>query len=144
MMWRYILTVILGFGGGVVIAGGVFAFIAVIGVVPRLAQKTKTQKYIQLFEDCITLGGIFGVSTMVFDYHIRIGAIAVVIYSLCIGIFVGCIAVSLAEVLDVIPILNRRLNVKVGIAFFIVSVAIGKMVGSLIYYLIPGFYKSMG
>ena len=35
---KYIVFSLLGFGGGIVISGAVFAFIAIIGVVPRLTQ----------------------------------------------------------------------------------------------------------
>ena len=40
---KYILMFLIGIGGGIVISGAVFAFIAIIGIVPRLAQKTKTE-----------------------------------------------------------------------------------------------------
>lgn len=136
-----LLLIIIGFGGGVVIAGGVFAFIAIIGIVPRLAQKTATQKYIWVYEDAIVFGGIFGTLVMVSDFSILLGNIGAMIYGFFSGIFVGCLAVSLAEVLDVVPILTRRFNIKVGMAYFIVTLAIGKLVGSLVYYIIPGFYS---
>ncbi|MGN1318179.1 MAG: stage V sporulation protein AB, partial [Lachnospirales bacterium] len=69
-----------------------------------------------------------------------INPIIVIIYSLCIGIFFGCLAVSLAEVLNVIPILSRRINVQKGIKYFILSLALGKALGSALYYFLPGFY----
>lgn len=139
-MVNNLLLIIIGFGGGVIIAGGVFAFIAIIGIVPRLAQKTSTQKYIWIYEDAIVFGGIFGTLVMIFDFQILLGNIGAAIYGFFSGIFIGCLAVSLAEVLDVIPILTRRFNLKVGLAYFIVTLAIGKLVGSLIYFIIPGFY----
>ncbi|WP_443084038.1 stage V sporulation protein AB [Vallitalea guaymasensis] len=37
--------------------------------------------------------------------------------------------------------LTRRFNIKVGMAYFIVTLAIGKLIGSLLYFIIPGFYK---
>ncbi|MFR5772662.1 MAG: stage V sporulation protein AB [Lachnospirales bacterium] len=46
----------LGFGGGIVISGAVFAFIAIIGVVPRLVQKSHTEKYIKLYEEAHNMG----------------------------------------------------------------------------------------
>ncbi len=128
------------FSSGVVIAGGVFAFIATIGVVPRLAGRTKTQKYIRWYETCIIIGGIFGTSTMFIDYYLPLGTFFVIVFSLCIGIFIGCFAVSLAEVLDVIPILGRRGNVSKGLSFFMLAIAFGKLTGSIIYYVLPGFY----
>ncbi len=138
---KYVLLVILGFGGGVVIAGAVFAFIAIIGVVPRLAQKTKTEQNIKFYEEVIIWGGIFGTTTMLFDYYIPIGTLAVIIFSLCIGIFYGGLAVSLAEVLNVIPILSRRGRIKEGMMYFMLAIAVGKLIGSVLYYFVPGFFK---
>lgn len=141
MMLRYLLLVIIGLGGGVVIAGGVFAFIAIIGVVPRLAQKTMTQKYVTIYEDAIMLGGIAGTLVMISDFNINTGVVTAILYGFFSGIFVGCLAVSLAEVLDVLPILTRRLSIKVGMSYFIVALAIGKLVASLLYFIVPGFYS---
>ncbi len=138
---KMLLLIVLGFGGGVVIAGAVFAFIAIIGVVPRFAQKTKTEKNIKFYEEAIIWGGIFGTTTMLFDYYIPIGTIAVIIFSLGIGIFYGGLAVSLAEVLDVVPILSRRGRIKEGMMYFMFAIAFGKLIGSVLYYFVPGFFK---
>ncbi len=137
---KTVILVLIGFGSGIVIAGAVFAFIAIIGVVPRLAQKTKTENCIMLYEEAIILGGIFGTTTMVFDYYLPIGKTLTIIASLAIGIFYGIIAVSLAEILDVIPILSRRGRLQTGIKYFILSIALGKMAGSVLYYFVPGFF----
>lgn len=140
MLLKYICMIIIGIGSGGIIAGGVFAFITIIGIVPRLAQKTGTQKYMTVYENTIIVGGILGTSTMFIDYSIPIGSILASIYALCVGIFIGCLAVSLAETLDVIPILSRRANLQKGLSIFIITLALGKMVGSILYYIIPGFY----
>lgn len=135
------LCIWIGFGSGLVISGAVFAFIAVIGVVPRLAQKTKTTQFAKVYEEALILGGIMGASIDFLNFKLPMNAISVIIYSLSVGIFFGCIAVSLAEVLDVIPILTRRIRVSQGIFFFIMALALGKLTGSLLYFLIPGYYS---
>lgn len=140
MWWKYICMIIIGIGSGGIIAGGVFAFITIIGIIPRFAQKTGTQKYMQIYENAIIVGGIFGTTTMFIDYSIPIGSVLTALYSGCIGIFIGCLAVSLAETLDVIPILSRRANLQKGLSIFIITLALGKMIGSILYYIIPGFY----
>jgi len=137
---KSIFLILMGFSSGLVIAGAVFAFIAIIGIVPRLAQKTGTQRYIKLYEEAIIWGGILGASTIMFDYRLSIGAIPVALLALCVGIFFGCLAVSLAEVLDVIPVLTRRARLQQGMAAFMLAIAIGKMAGSLLYYFVPGFF----
>ncbi len=137
---KAILPVFISFSAGMVIAGAVFAFIAIIGVVPRLAQKTHTTTHIKLYEEAIIFGGIFGTLTMAFDFYIPIGYLAI-LYTLAIGIFFGCVAVSLAEILDVIPILTRRGRIQAGMFFFVLAIALGKLIGALLYYCIEGFYK---
>lgn len=130
----------MGFGSGIVIAGAVFAFIAIIGIVPRLAQKTKTENYIMLYEEAIILGGIFGTSTLVFDYYIPLTKPIASLIGGLIGVFYGVLAVSLAEVLDVVPILSRRGRIQQGLKYFICAIAFGKVLGSVLYYFVPGFF----
>lgn len=140
MVIKYIFLILFGLGAGIVISGAVFAFIAVIGVVPRLADKTGTQKYIKLYEEAIILGGIFGSLGMVADMYIPIGRVGAALYAFLTGIFYGCLAVSLAEVLNVVPVLARRMRLRKGIQWFITAIALGKLLGSVLYYFVPGFY----
>ncbi|MEY8320243.1 stage V sporulation protein AB [Lachnospiraceae bacterium 46-61] len=135
-----IILIILGLASGGMVAAGIFAFISAIGIVPRMAKRTQTQKYIPFYEDMITLGGIFGTTTMFIRYHLPIGNVLVVILAFTNGIFVGCLAIALAEVLNVIPIFLRRSRIVRGIPIFICAIAFGKMLGSLLYFIIDGFF----
>jgi len=135
-------AIVLGFGSGMLISGAVFAFITAVGVVPRLAQKTKTQRSTRIYEIAIGLGGIFGAVSWIAQIYIPIGIIGIIILSLFNGIFIGCLAMSLAEVLNVIPIFTRRARLQRGLFFLILAIAIGKMVGSLLYFLVPGFFDA--
>ena len=141
MWYRYLILIILGLGAGVIISAGVFAFITIIGIIPRLAQYTKTQKYIKLYEDIIIIGGTLASTTIYIDYYIPIGNMLCIIYSAFAGIFVGCLSVSIAEVINVIPIMTRRGNLQKHVGAFVVVLGLGKALGSLLYYLIEGFYK---
>lgn len=140
MIIKCLALIMIGLGTGIVISGAVFAFIAVIGVVPRLADKTGTQRYIKFYEEAIILGGIFGSATMVCHMYIPIGQLGAAVYAFLTGIFYGCLAVSLAEVLNVVPVLARRMRVRTGIQWFITAIALGKLVGSVLYYFVSGFY----
>ena len=135
-----IILIILGLASGGVVAGGIFAFISAIGIVPRMAKRTVTQKYIPLYEDAITLGGIFGTTTLFIRYHLPIGNICAAIFAFANGIFVGCLALALAEVLNVIPIFLRRSRIIRGIPIFICSIAFGKILGSMLYFTVKGFF----
>jgi len=143
-IFGYGLLILVGLSSGVVVAGAVFAFITIIGLVPRLAQKTRTQGHIKIYETAIIAGGIFGTMAGIFNMHIPIGSILAALIGLCVGVFYGVLAMSLAETLDVIPILTRRIRIQQGMFFFIMAIAFGKMTGALLYALIPGFYNPGG
>ena len=131
--------ILIGFASGLVISGGVF-LIVIIGIVPRLAQKTRTGRYIYLYEDMISLGGIAGTLTMLFDVSIPIWQVGNILSGFFYGIFVGTLAISIAEVLDVIPILCRRFVPK-KISYLMLMLALGKCAGALVYFFIPGFMQ---
>ena len=58
-MWaEQILLGIIGFSSGAVIAGGMFSFLIGLGLISIFADRTHTGKYILMYEDSITLGGI--------------------------------------------------------------------------------------
>ena len=141
-MIRHILAIAVGIGTGLVVSGAVFAFITIVGIVPRLAQKTKTERYIRTYESAIVLGGIFGTLTGVINFVLPIGAVSVALLSLANGIFFGALAMSLAEVLNVIPILTRRGRLQQGMFYFVLAIALGKLFGALMYFLISGFYDA--
>lgn len=66
------------------------------------------------------------------------GNIIIAIYGLSVGIFVGCIAVALAEILHTFPIIYKRMKLRAGLGIIVISMAIGKALGAL-YYFLTGF-----
>jgi len=138
----HVLAVTIGLGSGMFVSGAVFAFISVIGIVPRFAQKTRTQSYCRVYETALILGGIFGTAASFLHLRLPLGAFVLVLVSLCAGIFFGSLAMALAEVLDVFPVLTRRARVGQGVFVFVSAIAAGKLIGSLLYFLLPGFYDA--
>ena len=139
-----ILAVFVGMASGAVVSGAVFAFIAAIGVVPRMAKRTATEENIIIYEEAIIWGGILGAAALVFNYSLPVVPVLVMILSLFMGIFFGVLAMSLAEVLDVLPILAKRIGIKEGLQWFILAIALGKATGSLLYFVVSGFHTPGG
>ena len=125
---------------GVLVSAGVFAFIAAIGIVPRMAWRTGTRQYIRLYEDAIVLGGLWGTTAMFVDYCLPSWGWLTGLFALMAGVFIGVLAMALTEVLNVMPILMRRARLTKGLPWIILAFALGKVFGSLVYYLIDGFY----
>lgn len=129
---KYILLVIIGLSGGVAIAGAVFTFITKIGLITRLASRTNTARHILLFEDCVTFGGTIGNLIAIWKFPVPLGIVGVSIFGLFVGMFTGCLAMALTEVLDTIPTFSKRINLRKGMPFVVFCLAVGKGIGSFI------------
>lgn len=135
------LSILFGFGTGLAIAGGIIAFITIIGVIPMLATQTRTIKYSRWYDHAIMIGAITGGIFSIWKPFIPISPLLIVIFGFSFGIFVGVLIIALAEVLDIFPIINRRIKVKKGISIIILALAAGKLIGSLYYWLYPIFIQ---
>jgi stage V sporulation protein AB len=133
--WVTLLLALIGFSAGGIIAAGVFAFLVVIGVYPRLIGSTHTHGHILLYETLIILGGVLGNVSDLYEIPVPIGsAIILCIFGGAVGIYVGCLAMSLAETLKALPVISRRVKLGVGLQYIILATAAGKIAGSLIYF----------
>lgn len=138
---KSIILIWIGLGAGLIVAGGVVAFITIIGIIPIMAYRTKTSHYVLWYENMIILGSILGSIAYCWEFRIPIPPILSGILAFVFGVFVGVLIIALAEVLDVMPIMNRRIKIRKGISFIVVSLALGKLVGSLCYWIYPYFTK---
>lgn len=135
------LLLLFGICGGGLVAAGVYAFITILGLVPRLAARTHSAGRIRLYETCIILGSILGniISLFPMDWRILsvlpgLGTILMTVWGTCTGIFVGCLVMSLAETLDTVPVINRRIGLRTGMQYIILSIGLGKTAGALIFF----------
>lgn len=140
MLSSNILFAIIGLSAGILVAGGLFSFIIGLGVISDFADRTHTGEHILLYEDSVALGGMIG--NLIWIYEIAspfqmsdfLGEFVTLFFGLLSGVFVGCWAMALAEMLDVFPIFIRRFKVIKYVPHMILAVAVGKFVGAMIYF----------
>lgn len=128
----------IGISAGGVIAAGVFAFLVIIGVFPRLIGKTGTKEHIMLYGSVIVAGGVLGNLVDLYEFPIPLFGLSSLFlgtFGMAVGIFVGCLVMSLSETLKALPVISRRLYLAVGLQYLILSIALGKLVGALTYFL---------
>lgn len=111
-------------------SGGVFAFISILEMLPRLACCLRGASRAYQMETCIFLGGTLGCILTVFSIELPLGSIGLAVFGLFAGIYIGCLAMALAETLKVFPILIQRTKMCVGLPWLITAMALGKAVGS--------------
>lgn len=126
--------VLVGVSAGAAASAGVFALITVIGILPRWAGHTRTAHHVSLYEWSVILGGTAGNLIFLLQPSLPGKEILEAVAGLFMGIFVGGLIMSLAEVLDVFPILLRRGRIQSGIPWMVLSIGIGKMLGAYLYF----------
>lgn len=126
--------VLVGVSAGAAASAGVFALITVIGILPRWAGHTRTARHVSLYEWSVILGGTAGNLIFLLQPSLPGKEILEAAVGLFMGIFVGGLIMSLAEVLDVFPILLRRGRIQSGIPWMVLSIGIGKMLGAYLYF----------
>jgi len=142
-----VLLVVLGLSFGVFTAGGVFTTVIVVALIPRFAARFHTAYKIEFYEEWIVAGaiagGIFGVyshlwTTSAWDERSTVmrwtGVAAVIIWGFFTGMFVGCLALAIEEMLGGIPVFARRVHLRKGLGIIILSIALAKLAGSLYYF----------
>ena len=134
-MWTtQILLAAVGLSAGAAVAGGLFAFIVELGVVADFADRTHTADKILFYESCVALGGILGNIFYVFRLDLPAGTWFLALYGILAGIFAGCWAMALAEVLNVFPVFMRRARIVRYMSAFIISLAVGKGLGACLFF----------
>ena len=159
-MFREVFLAFVGGSFGLLSASGVFTVFSAVGLVPRFAGKTHSAKEVFLYENMIVLGTIIGglVSIWPDVWNRSLSRLEeitgnasfwtgshyfwLIVIGLFSGMFVGCLALSIAEMLDSIPIFTRRISFRKSIGLAICSVAAGKLCGAL-YYFWHGLYNTV-
>ncbi len=178
---RQIILGVMGLSAGITTAAGVYALITVVGMIPRLAGKSRTGKYIHFYELAVIFGGICGCVIQLYQIPILGGRIllgilgifygifitgkyihfyelAVIFGGICgcviqlyqipilggrillgilgifYGIFIGSLIMSLTEILDVFPIMTRRIRLIKGLPYIVLALAMGKSIGAFLFF----------
>lgn len=134
-MWiQQIILAVIGLSAGITVSGGLFSFIVELGIIADFADRTHTGKYVLLYEDAAALGGALGNIVFVYSLPLPGGVAFLALFGMLAGIFTGCWAMALAEVLNVFPVFIRRLKLAKCIPWAILGMALGKGIGALIFF----------
>ncbi|MDO5381618.1 MAG: stage V sporulation protein AB [Eubacteriales bacterium] len=130
-----ILFILAGLSAGAITSTGLFALISSIKLINRYADVTGTNNYVFLYEEMIIAGATIGNIVSIFQLPVHGGLPLIIIFGLVSGIFIGTFFVCLAEMVKALPVFMHRTGIKNCIGFIVLSIALGKCIGQLFYYL---------
>lgn len=155
MFLKQLLMAVIGVSAGLIVSAGVFTVLISVGLIPRFAGKMHVANKVFVLEESVIWGTLAGSFLSVYSkwgeigYYVKlheifgtategvwnlIGTLIQIVFGLFAGIFVGCLALAIAEMLNTIPVFARRIGFRHGLGIAILAVAIGKLLGSLIYF----------
>lgn len=130
---------LIGFASGFIVAGGEVALMVGLGIIVRFIGISHTAGRIRYYEDAILLGAVAGTILTTYNISIPVGVWILIPLGVFTGIFVGGWIMALAEVINVFPVYCRRLGITKGLSWIVITIAVGKILGSLLH-----FYRRWG
>ena len=130
------LNLLLGIAGGIAVGGGVIALFVVLDMIPRLAQLTSSYDKVHWYEGAMISGSLLGTMSDFWNWKIACGPLIVLAVGLFNGVFIGMLVAALTEVLNVLPILAKRLHMTHLLFGLLMAMVCGKVAGSLFDWLV--------
>ena len=133
-MTKNILLMGIAFAGGLTAGSAAAAFLALLEVIPRLMQISDTRNYIKLYQGVLTFGFVLFTLIYFTEFHLNLSKYVAIPAGLLYGMFIGIFASALAEVLNVIPVLAKKLKLRDHLVYVIYTLMAGKVIGSIFYW----------
>jgi stage V sporulation protein AB len=128
--------IVIGLSGGLAVGGGFVALLVVLDIIPRLVQLTKTYRAIHQYEGAVVIGVMVWSAADFFDWKFKLSPLSSVLFGLLAGCFVGMLAAALTEVINVLPIMAKRLGMDGYMIWLLTAMVLGKVMGSLFEWLL--------
>ena len=119
------LQAFLGLASGLAVGSGLVAFLVVLDVIPRLAQITGMTSRGGDLELAVVTGAVFWTCADLFEWRLGGPEWVLIGVGLLTGGFIGTVAAALTEVLNVFPILARRLRMEGQMQWLLAAMVLG-------------------
>ncbi|QKS46553.1 stage V sporulation protein AB [Paenibacillus cellulosilyticus] len=133
---RNLFVAMLGLGGGIAVGSGLVSLLIILDLIPRLAQLGNAYRKSLWFETAVTAGALFWTIADFMGWRLFMpNHLVMPVAGLLDGLFVGMLAAALTEVMNVLPILAKRMSLSKHIAALVWAMVLGKTAGSLFDWL---------
>ena len=135
MIIKILVVLFIGAAWGITVGAGYVAFLTVFGIIPRLTQLTKTGSKIHSYEWSVVCGAVCGTFLFLREPSFSISSFILIAMGLAGGIYIGMIAAALTEVLNVFPLLAKRVGMDDRLLVLMMALVFGKIFGSLFHWM---------
>lgn len=134
---HHLLLAFIAVAGGLAVGSGLVSLLIVFDLVPRLAQLARGYRQAHIYESALLCGALWFTLADFLDWQspFELRWLLPLVGLFC-GLFVGMLAAALTEVLNVLPILAKRLRLSRFIYALVWALVLGKIIGSLFDWLV--------
>jgi stage V sporulation protein AB len=140
---RFMITILgsitvafIGLAGGIAVGSGMVAFLIVLDIIPRLTQLTRSWKQVHAYEAAVIIGSLFFTWLDFSNTRLDLFPMGAAFFGMFAGCFIGMLAAALTEVINVLPILAKRVGMGAYMTWLLMAMILGKMMGSLFEWLV--------
>lgn len=126
------LSILTVFAGGTIVGSSLAAFYLALNIF--LVCSPEIKGAYKFYAAASVLGAILASIIYFSDISLELSPLAAIIPGLAFGAFTGILIACIAEMLNVMRLLDEAQIGKFGIAIIIISVMAGKLAGSLVYW----------
>lgn len=130
-----LVEIIIGFSSGLLVGSAFIALLVVLGVIPRMIQLMQYERFISYLVSALLLGALSGTYLTFTEQSAHYHRFLLLGLGLFQGIFNGMLAAALVEVLNVFPLLSRRLRLDNYMLALLMALVFGKVLGSLFQWI---------
>lgn len=132
-----IFAALLGLAGGLAVGSALVALLIVLDLIPRLAQVANAYRMSIWFETAVICGSLYWTFADFMNWRLSLpSGFFLSTTGLIDGMFVGMLAAALTEVMNVLPIMAKRMNLSDYMVGLVMAMVLGKTLGSLFDWLI--------
>lgn len=130
-----VLSALTGFSTGIVSGGALCALYIALGVISKSAMSIGVYKIHRSIYISNAIGGMLAVIVYVFGLNLYLGSYTIIIFGVFAGMFIGIVIGCIADIVSSIAVIKNLGITRKGIICIIAAFGIGKLLGSLIYWL---------
>ncbi|MVP00099.1 stage V sporulation protein AB [Paenibacillus lutrae] len=127
---------VFGLAGGIAVGSGMVAFLLVLDIIPRLLQISRAVNRIRSCEAAVITGSLTFTVLDFMDWHLSAPLWWTGFFGLFAGAFVGMLSAALTEIINVLPVLAKRVGVASHMVWLLMAMILGKVLGSLFEWFI--------
>ncbi|MBP1988950.1 stage V sporulation protein AB [Paenibacillus eucommiae] len=130
------VSIFVGLAGGIAVGSGFVAFLLVLDIIPRLVQITRSWHRMHAFETAVVAGSLVFTGLDFMNIKLYLFPLGAALIGLFAGCFVGTLAAALTEVINVLPILAKRIGLGDYMIWLLMAMILGKVIGALFEWFI--------